>query len=113
MPEPLTICVLDGDETSQELLEQGLRALAPDVIGVPLARTLRPLPRTAAGDREQGPHGRRDALRASGFGVKAATITPEGKDDVGSPSWLEELDTAAGRYPAVAYRSLLIDATPG
>src|SRR6476646_1463441 len=26
------------------------------------------------------------AMRSSGFGVKAATITPEGKDDVGSPN---------------------------
>ena len=32
-----TIVVLEGDETGQELLEQALRVLAPDVIGLELA----------------------------------------------------------------------------
>src|SRR5206468_8592057 len=34
------------------------------------------------------------AIAASGFGIKAATITPEGQDDVGSPNRIlrEELD---------------------
>ncbi len=34
------------------------------------------------------------AMRESGFGIKAATVTPEGKDDVGSPNRLlrEQLD---------------------
>jgi isocitrate dehydrogenase len=27
-----------------------------------------------------------EALRETGFGIKAATITPEGPDDVGSPN---------------------------
>ena len=31
-----TIVVLEGDETGQELLEEGLRTLAPDVIGLQL-----------------------------------------------------------------------------
>ena len=31
-----TIVVLEGDETGQELLEEALRVLAPDVIGVEL-----------------------------------------------------------------------------
>jgi isocitrate dehydrogenase (NAD+) len=33
-------------------------------------------------------------MRASGFGVKAATVTPEGRDDVGSPNRIlrEEID---------------------
>jgi len=31
-----TIVVLDGDETGQELLEEALRVLAPDVIGLEL-----------------------------------------------------------------------------
>ena len=31
-----TIVVLEGDETGQELLEEGLRVLQPDVIGLEL-----------------------------------------------------------------------------
>ena len=34
--ETRTIVVLEGDETGQELLEEALRALAPDVIGIDL-----------------------------------------------------------------------------
>ena len=53
--DPRTIVVLEGDETGQELLEEALRALAPDVIGIELA-----FPRfdlslaTPARDRERG-----------------------------------------------------------
>ena len=36
MAEPLTITILEGDETGQELLEQALRVLDPDVIGLDL-----------------------------------------------------------------------------
>ncbi|HYF26729.1 MAG TPA: isocitrate dehydrogenase, partial [Baekduia sp.] len=32
----LRITVLEGDETGQELLDQALRTLAPDVLGLPL-----------------------------------------------------------------------------
>ena len=38
-----TIVVLEGDETGQELLEEGLRTLAPDVIGIDFVPALRPL----------------------------------------------------------------------
>ena len=31
-----TIVVLEGDETGQELLEEALRVLAPDVVGLEL-----------------------------------------------------------------------------
>ena len=34
--EPLTITILEGDETGQELLEQALRVLDPDVVGLPI-----------------------------------------------------------------------------
>ena len=34
--DPRTIVVLEGDETGQELLEEALRTLAPDVIGLEL-----------------------------------------------------------------------------
>ena len=37
MPDPLTIVVLEGDETGQELLEQALRVLDPELLGLDLA----------------------------------------------------------------------------
>ena len=82
-----TIVVLEGDETGQELLEQALRVLAPDVIGIELA-----LPRfdlSLARRRETGNavvHEAAQAIRESGLGLKAATVTPEARGDVGSPN---------------------------
>jgi isocitrate dehydrogenase (NAD+) len=82
-----TIAVLEGDETGQELLEEALRVLAPDVIGLELA-----LPRfdLSLESRRATNNGvvyeAAAAIREAGLGLKAATITPEGKDDVGSPN---------------------------
>jgi isocitrate dehydrogenase (NAD+) len=85
----LRIIVLEGDETGQELLEQSLRVLDPGVVKVPVElehydlslenrrRTSNEVVTSAAG-----------AVREARFGLKAATITPEGKDDVGSPNRL-------------------------
>ena len=81
------IAVLEGDQTGQELLEEALRVLDPDVIGVELD-----LPRydlSLAGRRASGNGVVYDAARAirdAGLGLKAATITPEERDDVGSPN---------------------------
>ena len=36
MRDERTIVVLEGDQTGQELLEEALRVLAPDVVGVEL-----------------------------------------------------------------------------
>jgi isocitrate/isopropylmalate dehydrogenase len=83
----LTITVLEGDETGQELLEQALRVLDPSLLDLEL--TLERFDLSLAKRREtanQIVHEAAEAMRASGFGVKAATITPEGKDDVGSPN---------------------------
>src|SRR4051794_665193 len=95
MPEPLTITVLDGDETGQELLEQALRVLDPDVVGIALdlERFDLSLENRRATDNAVV-HEAAAAMRVSGFGVKAATITPEGRDDVGSPNRIlrEEID---------------------
>lgn len=95
MSQPLTITILEGDETGQELLEQGLRVLAPDVIqiAVELERFDLSLERRRA-TANQIVSDAASAMRASGFGIKAATITPEGKDDVGSPNRLlrEQVD---------------------
>ncbi len=43
---------------------------------------------------------RRSAMREAGYGIKAATITPEGADDVGSPNTiLREADRRQGDHP--------------
>jgi isocitrate dehydrogenase (NAD+) len=85
--EQQTIVVLQGDETGQELLEESLRVLQPDVIGFPLQletfdlsldnrrRTQNAVTYEAAA-----------AMREAGYGLKAATITPEQNGDVGSPN---------------------------
>src|SRR5215216_696275 len=87
MAETLKIVVLDGDETGQELLEQAIRVLDPDVCGVELelehhdlSLARRRATRNACVSEAAA------AMRAAGFGIKAATITPEGADDVGSPN---------------------------
>jgi isocitrate dehydrogenase (NAD+) len=82
-----TIVVLEGDETGQELLEEALRVLAPDVTGLELR-----LPRfdlslaSRRATRNEIVHEAAAAVREAGLGLKAATITPEGADDVGSPN---------------------------
>jgi isocitrate/isopropylmalate dehydrogenase len=86
---PIRIVALEGDQTGQELLEQALRVLDPDVIGrgVELVRfDLSLSSRRATANavvREAA-----EAMLETGLGLKAATITPEGADDVGSPNRL-------------------------
>jgi isocitrate/isopropylmalate dehydrogenase len=83
------IIVLEGDQTGQELLEQALRLLDPGVSGVPveLEHYDLSLENRRRTDNEAVLAASR-AMRESGFGIKAATITPEGADDVGSPNKL-------------------------
>jgi isocitrate dehydrogenase (NAD+) len=82
-----TIVVLEGDETGQELLEEALRVLAPEVVGGVLD-----LPRfdlsleNRRETRNEVVHEAAVAMREAGLGLKAATVTPEGRDDVGSPN---------------------------
>jgi isocitrate dehydrogenase (NAD+) len=84
---PRTIVVLEGDQTGNELLDEGLRVLAPDVVGLELE-----LPRFDLSLESRRRTQNRvvfdaaAAIRDAGLGLKAATITPEGKDDVGSPN---------------------------
>jgi isocitrate dehydrogenase (NAD+) len=84
-----TIAVLRGDQTGQELLDESLRVIAPDVIGVDLE--LQTFDLSLANRRETG-NGvvadAADAMRQSGFGLKAATVTPVDRSDVGSPNAL-------------------------
>ncbi len=90
-----TIVVLEGDQTGQELLEESLRVLAPEVTRVPTAFVRYDLSLQNRRATQNGVvHEAAHAMAATGFGLKAATITPEGKDDVGSPNAIlrEEID---------------------
>jgi isocitrate/isopropylmalate dehydrogenase len=84
---PLRIVALEGDQTGQELLEQALRVLDPGLLGLELEierfdLSLEGRRKTKNGVCEEAAA----AMADSGLGVKAATITPEGADDVGSPN---------------------------
>jgi isocitrate dehydrogenase (NAD+) len=82
-----TIVVLDGDETGQELLEEALRVLAPEVTGLDLDFPRFDLSLESRRATRNGVvHEAAAAIREAGLGLKAATITPEGRDDVGSPN---------------------------
>ena len=85
--EPKTIVVLEGDETGQELLEESLRVLSPSVIGleIDLPRFDLSLERRRA-TANGVVHEAAAAIRAHGLGLKAATVTPEARGDVGSPN---------------------------
>jgi isocitrate/isopropylmalate dehydrogenase len=95
MPDPLTIAVLEGDQTGQELLDQALRVLDPQVIGFDIAldRYDLSLARRRATANEVVAEAAA-AMRSCGYGIKAATITPEGAEDVGSPNRIlrEQID---------------------
>ena len=71
-----TIVVLEGDETGQELLEQALRVLAPEVIGIELE-----FPRfdLSLENRRTTKNGvvseAARAIRDHGLGLKAATTS--------------------------------------
>jgi isocitrate dehydrogenase (NAD+) len=85
--EQRTIVVLEGDQTGQELLEEALRVLSADVIGLELD-----LPRfdlsleSRRATQNAVVHEAAAAVREAGLGLKAATVTPEGAEDVGSPN---------------------------
>jgi isocitrate dehydrogenase (NAD+) len=82
-----TIVVLEGDQTGQELLEQALRVLAPDVIGIELRFPRFDLSLEQRRATQNGVvHEAAAAIREHGLGLKAATVTPEGRGDVGSPN---------------------------
>jgi len=83
----LKVVVCEGDETGQELLDEALRVLAPSVLGV--AIDLERFDLSLANRRRTANvvvHEAAEAMRAAGLGLKAATITPEGAGDVGTPN---------------------------
>lgn len=84
---PKTIVVLHGDQTGEELLAQALRVLDPDVIGLKASFQHFDL---SLGNRRathnQVVEEAAAAMAVTGYGLKAATITPETAGDVGSPN---------------------------
>src|SRR3954454_8062353 len=95
MGDPLRIVVLESDQTGQELLDQALRVLDAEVVGLELdlARFDLSLESRRSSSNEIVHEAARE-MRSAGYGLKAATITPEGRDDVGSPNRIlrEEVD---------------------
>ncbi|MGH7776488.1 MAG: isocitrate/isopropylmalate family dehydrogenase [Candidatus Dormibacterales bacterium] len=87
MAVPLTVVVLHGDQTGEELLAEALRVLDPAVIGFPVETSHHDLSlESRRRTRNQVVEDAAEALKGAGFGLKAATITPEGAGDVGSPN---------------------------
>jgi isocitrate/isopropylmalate dehydrogenase len=82
-----TIVVMHGDQTGEELLVESLRVLDPEV-----TRTQINLEHYDLGldhrrkTDNQVVHDAAAAMLRTGFGLKAATITPEQTEDVGSPN---------------------------
>jgi isocitrate/isopropylmalate dehydrogenase len=89
------VVVLEGDQTGQELLVEVLRVLTPQVIGfdVDVIRFDLSLAHRRATNNGVV-YDAAAALRVARFGLKAATITPEARGDVGSPNAIlrEEID---------------------
>jgi isocitrate/isopropylmalate dehydrogenase len=90
-----TVVVLEGDQTGQELLEEALRVLDPGVIRaeIELLRFDLSLKNRIA-TRNKVVYDAGAAIRQHRLSLKAATITPEAKDGVGSPNKIlrEEMD---------------------
>jgi isocitrate/isopropylmalate dehydrogenase len=86
-PTKPTIVVLEGDQTGQELLAESLRVLVPDVIGLEVELERYDLSLENRRATQNGVvHEAAAAMKRTKLGLKAATITPETKDDVGSPN---------------------------
>jgi len=94
-PNAHTIAILHGDQTGEELLQEGLRVLAPEVIGLTL--DFQDFDLSLANRRATNNAIVKEAAAAMvkyGLGYKAATITPPEQNDVGSPNAIlrEEID---------------------
>jgi len=90
-----TIVVMHGDQTGEELLQEALRVLTPEVIGLDLDfqhfdLSLENRRATQNGVVKEAAA----AMNQSGLGLKAATITPPEADGVGSPNAIlrEDID---------------------
>ncbi|MGA8942915.1 MAG: isocitrate/isopropylmalate family dehydrogenase, partial [Thermoactinomyces sp.] len=82
-----TVVIMKGDQTGQELLEESLRVLDSNVIGFELQfQTFDLSLENRRKTKNQIVYEAARAMKKHGFGLKAATITPEEKGDVGSPN---------------------------
>lgn len=82
-----TIVIMQGDQTGQELLEESLRVLAPSVIGMNVDFCTFDLSlENRRATKNQVVYAAAEMVKESGLGLKAATITPDAPDDVGSPN---------------------------
>ena len=89
MRDESTIVVLEGDQTGQELLEESLRVLGRDVIGLELGLIRYDLSlANRRATKNAVVHEAAAAIREHGLGLKGATVTPEARGDVGSPNLL-------------------------
>jgi isocitrate dehydrogenase len=87
MRDEHTIVVLEGDQTGQELLEEALRVLEPDVIGVELDFIHFDLSLEKRRETQNAiVYEAAAAIREHGLGLKGATVTPEQRGDIGSPN---------------------------
>ncbi|MCO6449862.1 MAG: hypothetical protein J5I90_03635 [Caldilineales bacterium] len=87
MSEIPTIVVMQGDQTGQELLVEALRVLDPTITNVPVQFQPFDLSlENRRATRNQVVLEAAAAMRQSGYGLKAATVTPEISGDVGSPN---------------------------
>jgi isocitrate dehydrogenase len=85
--EKRTIVVLHGDQTGEELLHEALRVLNPAVLGTDLSFQHFDLSLDSRrATKNHVVEEAADAMVAAGFGLKAATISPEAIGDVGSPN---------------------------
>ena len=85
--DPKTIVVMEGDQTGQELLEEALRVLDPMVTGIELEFRRFDLSLENRQKTDNAVvHEAAVAMKECGFGIKAATVTPENSGDVGSPN---------------------------
>ena len=81
------VVVLHGDETGEELLLEALHVLAaPRLAGLVQLEHFDLSLRSRRETGNEVVHEAARRMRACGFGLKAATVTPEGQGDVGSPN---------------------------
>ena len=87
MEQRHTIVVMQGDQTGQELLDEALRVLAPPILPPNVDFRVFDLSlENRRATKNKVVYDAADAVRNTGLGLKAATITPGDPQDVGSPN---------------------------
>ena len=90
--ERKSIIVMEGDQTGQELLEEALRVIDPSVTGLETEFRRYDLSLENRHATENGVvHEAAEAMKGTGLGIKAATITPEGRT-----TWARRTPSCAG-----------------